>query len=417
MKVLHTSDWHLGRQLYQRSRYREFSAFLDWLVNLLQQECIDVLLIAGDVFDNTTPSYQAQSLYYQFLHQVAAGCCRHVVIIAGNHDSSSLLEAPKALLGTLNVHVVGSVRAIEDEVLVLDNANAQPALIVCAVPYLRDRDVRYSMAGESSVDKANQLIKGIQAHYQAVGEYAKTIQQGIIDNNGGQAIPIIGMGHLFAAGGRTLVDDGVRDLYVGSLAHLDTGTFPACFDYVALGHLHVAQSVAKQDHIRYCGSPIAMGFGEARQQKVLLSISFANAKPHIDTIKIPCWQALQRVTGDWQQLEANLQKLLDLSASLWLEVIYQGDESIADIRQRLDSLIAGSELDILSIRNDRTALCADLSVVTEDGVDAVLDSLSQSQVFQQCLRLSAVPKKRYAELSAVHNEILQGLHQSDVFGD
>lgn len=85
MKILHTSDWHLGRSLYGRKRYDEFSACLDWLAEFIQTESVDALLIAGDVFDTSTPSNRAQELYYRFLCKVSESCCRHIVVIAGNH--------------------------------------------------------------------------------------------------------------------------------------------------------------------------------------------------------------------------------------------------------------------------------------------------------------------------------------------
>ena len=141
MNLLHTSDWHLGRALYGRKRYEEFAAFLDWLADTIERERIDVLLVAGDVFDTSAPSNRAQGLYYRFLCRVAASSCRHVVVVAGNHDSPSFLNAPRELLKELHVHVVGSSTPDhpEDEVLVLRNAQDAPELIVCAVPYLRDR--------------------------------------------------------------------------------------------------------------------------------------------------------------------------------------------------------------------------------------------------------------------------------------
>ena len=165
MNILHTSDWHLGRTLYGRKRYDEFEAFLAWLVETIHQRAVDVLLIAGDVFDTSLPSNRAQELYYQFLCQVAASSCRHVVVIAGNHDSPSFLNAPKSLLRVLDVHVVGAVTDhLEDEVLLLNDEDGRPELIVCAVPYLRDRDIRVAEAGESIEDKERKLIDGIREH-------------------------------------------------------------------------------------------------------------------------------------------------------------------------------------------------------------------------------------------------------------
>ena len=109
MKILHTSDWHLGRTLYGQQRYEEFGAFLSWLGDFIEKEGVDVLLIAGDVFDTTTPGVRAQELYYGFLSRLASGPCHHVVITGGNHDSPSFLNAPGPLLAALNVHVVGAI--------------------------------------------------------------------------------------------------------------------------------------------------------------------------------------------------------------------------------------------------------------------------------------------------------------------
>ena len=225
MKVLHTADWHIGRSLYGRKRYEEFEAFLNWLAETIQQNEIDALLVAGDIFDTSTPSNRAQELYYRFLCRVP---CRHVVIVGGNHDSPSFLNAPKELLKALDIHVIGRASEASEEVLVLCNEQDVPELIVCAVPYLRDRDIRVAEAGESFDDKARKLIDGIREHYATVAALAEQKREEL-----GADIPIVAMGHLFTAGGQT--GDGVRELYVGSLAHVTAGIFPACFNYLALG--------------------------------------------------------------------------------------------------------------------------------------------------------------------------------------
>jgi exonuclease SbcD len=127
---------------------------------------------------------------------------------------------------------------LEEEVLVLRNDQSDPELIVCAVPYLRDRDIRVAEAGESIEDKERKLIDGIRNHYAAVAVLAEQKRKEI-----GADIPIVAMGHLFTAGGHTIDGDGVRELYVGTLAHVTAGIFPTCFNYLALGHLHVPQKV------------------------------------------------------------------------------------------------------------------------------------------------------------------------------
>ena len=264
MKVLHTSDWHLGRMLYGRKRYDEFEAFLNWLYNTIKSEGIDILLVAGDIFDTRTPSHRSQELYYKFLCDVAKSNCRHVVIIAGNHDSPSFLNAPKEILHALNIYVVGSItQCLEDEVIVLNDQQNNPEAIMCAVPYLRDRDIRTVEPGETIEDKNNKLIKGIQDHYEKACKLAEEKQKQFKDK---EDVPIIAMGHLFTSGGKVLDGDGVRDLYVGSLAHVKKGTFPKSIDYLALGHLHVPQCVEGSEYIRYSGSPIPMGYNEAYQK-------------------------------------------------------------------------------------------------------------------------------------------------------
>lgn len=274
LNILHTSDWHLGRRLYGRLRYDEFESFLQWLQDTISAQQVDILIVAGDIFDTMTPSNKAQALYYEFLGKVSKSCCQHVVIVAGNHDSPTFLDAPSNVLKFLNVHVIGTAcDDVSDEVLVLEDKDNHPHCIIAAVPYLRDRDVRSTQAGESAQTKDANVIAGIRAHYDEVADIAKTAQAELIKTHQ-RHIPIIATGHLFAAGGKTTDDDGVRELYVGSLGKISADMFDDSFDYVALGHLHVPQRVGGCAHIRYSGSPIAMGFGEARQQKQVLLIQF-----------------------------------------------------------------------------------------------------------------------------------------------
>ena len=338
MKILHTSDWHLGRTLYGCKRYVEFTAFLDWLSQMIKEEGVDILLLAGDVFDTSTPSNRAQQLYYQFLCRVAASCCRHIVVIAGNHDSPSFLNAPKALLRAIDVHVVGSTSAVaEEEVIVLHRAE-QPEAIVCAVPYLRDKDLRTLEPGETLETKNTKLVDGLKKHYAEVCHIAER-KRSEFTQQGYESIPIIGMGHLFAAGGKTVEGDGVRELYVGSLAHVGADFVPSSVDYMALGHLHVPQKVAGIENIRYCGSPIPMGYGEATQQKMVLLVEFNGTNPTIQEIHVPCFQPLVRVVGSLQEIKARLAELKSANSHAWLEIEYSGSDALGNLREVLDELL------------------------------------------------------------------------------
>lgn len=410
MKLLHTSDWHLGRALYGRKRDDEFIAFLEWLKETIASEQIDVLLIAGDIFDTSTPSNAAQSLYYQFLSNIAtASRCQHVVIIAGNHDSPTFLNAPQTLLRALNVHVVGAITDNPaDEVLVLYDQNKTPQGIICAVPYLRDKDIRTALAGETIDDKNKQLMEGLKHHYAVVCDLAEQ-KQTALETHYNVSIPIIGMGHLFAAGGKTVDQDGVRDLYVGSLAHVGVDAFPSCIDYLALGHLHVPQIVGGQAHIRYCGSPIAMGFGEAKQTKQVIIVEFDSEQNTINSVAIPCFQPLVRIVGELNTIEQTIKDLAGEQSNAWVEVEYTGNAIVPNLKAEVEALIEGTALEIRRVKNKQLLNRMMDSMTT----DETLDDLDVHDVFQRCLNAHKIPEESHRELSTLYQTILQDINEAD----
>ncbi len=402
-KILHTADWHIGRTLYGKNRYEEFEAFLDWLTATIQRENIDALLMAGDVFDTGTPSNRAQALYYRFLCRAAASCCRHIVVIGGNHDSPSFLDAPKEILRAINVHVVGAMTEDPaDEVIVLRDMHNIPEAIVCAVPYLRDKDIRSVEPGESITDKNRKLVEGLQKHYHDVCDLAEGQQQEL------GAVPLIAMGHLFAAGGKTMEGDGVRDLYVGSLAYIGKEDFPASINYFALGHLHVPQCVGGAAHIRYSGSPIPMGFGEADQEKKVVIVTFEGKNPIIQEKAIPCFQALKRFTGTLEELLEKITALKNQGSSAWLEIEYTGAEIIGDLQERLYQAVEGSLMEIRRIKHRRTVEKSLLKAHEEE----TLDDLNEDLVFMRCLQACDVPEEERAELIQSYQEIVQSLRET-----
>ena len=410
LRLLHTSDWHLGRTLYGRKRYDEFEAFLSWLSATMEQNEVDALLLAGDVFDTGTPGNRAQELYYRFLCRTAASSCRHVVVIAGNHDSPSFLTAPGELLRSLNIHVIGGGASPEDEVLTLCDARGEPELIVCAVPCLRDRDIRSAEAGESVDDKERKLLEGIRAHYAAAGAEAERRRERL-----GASIPVVGMGHLFTAGGRTVDGDGVRELYVGSLAHVAAGVFPSCFDYLALGHLHVPQTVGGVETMRYSGSPLPLGFGEAGQRKGVCLIDFRGREACVRELETPTFRRLARVRGDRETIGRRLRELADANApegtpGCLLEVVYEGADPVGNLREELEELLAGSGVELLRIRNNRIME----RVLERAGTEESLDDLDVFEVFERCLAAHEVSEELRPELVETYREAVLSLREDDV---
>ncbi|TWI68616.1 exodeoxyribonuclease I subunit D [Desulfobotulus alkaliphilus] len=417
MKILHTSDWHLGRTLYNQQRYEEFEAFLLWLGKLIHAEAVDILLISGDVFDTRTPSHRAQALYYRFLCEMAQGSCRHVVVTGGNHDSASFLNAPREILHALNVHVVGEVTGSpEDEILILhagkkDDGNGESAFpdtaVICAVPFLKDRDVRVSEAGESADDKQASLLAGIRKHYAEVSVLAEKKRSLLAAEaqKPERAFPLIVMGHLFAAGGKSVEGDGVRDLYVGSLAHVSADIFPESADYVALGHLHSAQKVGGSDFVRYSGSPLAMGFGETRREKSVCLVTFGDSGPALSLVPVPVFQKLERIQGGWDGIAGRIAELSLGASDAWLEVLYTGKELMGDLRQALDEAVKGSSMSILCVKNRQISE----QILEKGRAEETLADLDVQEVFDRCLEAHGIPEDQRADLQQDFSEILFAL--------
>jgi DNA repair protein SbcD/Mre11 len=403
-KLLHTSDWHLGRRLYGRSRLAEQAAFLDWLTAQLDQQEIDLLIVSGDIFDSSTPSHRCQALYYDFLHQAARTRCRHIVIIGGNHDSPALLEAPKALLARMNVHVVGqTAEAIESEILTLHQPSGAPEAIVCAVPYLRDRDVRTSHAGESVTDKQELLLAGIGDHYRRIFTLARERREAL-----GKHLPLIATGHLFAAGGKTRAEDGVRELYVGTLVRVATALFERDVDYLALGHLHSPQRVGDNRHLRYSGAPLAVSFAEARQTKCVLICEWSEKGRDIEKLTVPSFQALERIQGDLPEIQAAIADRVAAGRSLWVEVIYTGQELRTDLVDILQCDTMDTPVDILRIRNQRrTAQLLSRAQAVE-----ALEDLEPDDVFARCLDAHKIDTQERPRLTEMFTEVLQKLSEN-----
>lgn len=409
MKVLHTSDWHLGRALYGRKRYEEFKVFLDWLAELIENENIDLVLVAGDVFDNSTPSNLAQKLYYRFICRVASSEKCHVVIIAGNHDSPSFLNAPRELLESLNVHVVGHASdAAEDELKVIRGPGREPQLIVCAIPYLRDREIRTAEAGESIEDKEQKIVEGIRVHYRRVCDAAEEKRSRLE-----KPVPIIAMGHLFAAGGQTVDGDGVRRLYIGSLAQVRTDVFPESIDYLALGHLHIPQMVGGSEFIRYSGSPLPMGFGEAGQEKGVVLVEFSDMSPAVTIVPVPRFQELKTLRGGWQAISRGIEALKSEGSRAWVEVVYEGDDIVGNLRNRLDEAVEGTDMEILRITNNRLMEHA----VGGTAAEKSLDEMDATEVFERCLKAHDVPEDRHRSLLSAFQEVVVSLKEADPMAD
>ncbi|MDR1083309.1 MAG: exonuclease SbcCD subunit D C-terminal domain-containing protein [Deltaproteobacteria bacterium] len=407
LRILHTSDWHLGRSLEKmRSRHEELKAFLAWLVTVIDLEKIDVLLVCGDIFDSTAPSVQSQELYYNFLENVRKTACHSIVIISGNHDSAAFLSAPARLLRAFKIYVVAEGSDIESEVLTINDQEGRPVLVAAAVPFLKDRFLRLPAEGETIAEKNLNLIRGLKDHYKRAAEIASERQARL-----GGRLPVIALGHLFTAGGRE--GGGVRDLYAGNIVRIEAESFSPAFDYVALGHLHEAQKAGRET-VRYCGTPIPMSFDESGRKSLTL-VTLGRGETEISTLSIPVFQELIKVKGPRRAILQKIGALKKEDSRAWLEIIYTGQEVIGDLRPACDEAVKGSRLEVIKVYDQRDQ---GKMTLADDSRAVSLSDLTPYEVFDRLLEAKKVAPDEQADLKILFREIVHSLlEQGSVSAD
>lgn len=401
MRILHTSDWHLGQHFMGKSREAEHQALIDWLLVQVEAGAVDAVLIAGDIFDTGAPPSYARALYSQLVARLhAAGVA--LLLLGGNHDAVSVLDDSRALLACLQTTVIAAVGAAQAHVVTLPERGGAPGCIVCALPFMRARDVVQSQAGQSAEDKQQALQAAIQATYQAVYAQAQA-RQAQLHEATGRRLPIIATGHLTTVGASS--NESVREIYVGALEAFPTNAFPAAH-YIALGHIHKPQKVGGLEHIRYSGSPIALGFDEARQAKQVLLVDVGPAGLEAVTpLPVPRFQPLAAVAATL----ADLPPLLAAAAQagtpqrpVWLEVTVQGDDYLQDLAVRVEALLQDLPLELLRIRRQRGAAAAQLAGAAHESLDA----LTPEEVFARRLAAETLAPELEAALGERYRGVL-----------
>jgi len=349
MKILHTSDWHLGQNFYNKSRKNEHERFLQWLLEQVTEHNIDAVIVAGDIFDTSTPPSYAREMYNKFVvDSNKIGC--QLVLLGGNHDSVSVLKETQQLLKYMGADVIPNTN--EDhatQVVELKGKNGDVEALVCAIPFIRPRDVLTSQAGVTGVERQKQLGDAIKQHYQSVYD-AAVEKRATFENS--EHMPIIATGHLTAMGVQQ--SDSVRDIYVGNLDGFAADGFPDA-DYIALGHIHRPQVVAKREYIRYCGSPIPLSFDELKSQKQVCVVEFVEGVRTISQLSVPTFQPLAEIKGDLSEIESQLNQYigLDSEQSVWLSIEVQAQDYLSDLQERMRALTEGLNVEVLQLRRAR----------------------------------------------------------------
>ena len=402
MRILHTSDWHLGQHFMGKTREAEHNEFIQWLLRTVEQESVDALIIAGDIFDTATPPSYARAMYNRFVVRLQKTCCNHLVIVGGNHDSVATLNESKELLACLNTTVIGGLTENpEDQVITLRDQQGQRGAVICAIPFIRPREVLESRAGEQGSEKQQALQTAIAQHYKNIFHLAQ--------KQANSQLPIIATGHLTTVGGQ--VSDSEREIYIGSLSAFPSSAFPKA-DYIALGHLHRGQIVAGQEHVRYCGSPIALSFSEASGQKQVLLVDFErNQLTGIKPLEIPAFRNLQVIKGSLEEIEQQLKAFPETEGlTPWLDVEVATEDYLTDLHQRVEELIQGCPVELLRVRKQREQKSQTLSSDNKE----TLAELNVDDVFSQRLQQEEIPEETMSRLTQAFQEIVVSVEDEPV---
>jgi len=393
MRIIHTSDWHLGQYFYGKSRANEHQQFLNWLLTQITEHSVDALIVAGDIFDTGTPPSYAREMYFDFIAKITKLHCQ-LILLAGNHDSVAMLAESKQLLASVAVTVIPSVsnsvnntvnNSISDQIIAINDTQGETTALVCAIPFIRPRDVLTSQAGQSAKTKQLTLQQAISDHYQA--SYQQALEKRSQLTN--KAIPIIATGHLTTVGVTT--SDSVRDIYIGTLEAFPANAFPDA-DYIALGHIHKPQKVAKSEHIRYCGSPIPLSFDEAKQAKQVLLVDFDQDKfKQTTALTVPTFQAMAMVKTSLDELVSDVEKLVEQhqalidksQAKLWLDIEIESADYLQDLHNKINGLVDDLPIEILLVRRSKKAR----QRMTQQEDKTTLSELTLTDVFDKRLNL------------------------------
>ena len=400
MKVLHTADWHIGKVLHKYPLRDELKLFFVWLTQLIEKESVDLILVSGDIFDLANPAVKDRELYYQFLSRLIKLDIK-VVITGGNHDAVGLLNAPQRILDELNITVIGGATGnIEDELIEIKNKHGQTELVIAAVPFLRDKDLRTKENDEKYKNRTQAIREGIKDHYSKLAE---------ICENKFSDLPIIAMGHLYTKGAVT--SESERDIHVGNAAAVESSIFSSTFNYVALGHIHRPQVIGKNEYIRYSGSPIALSFSEKSDNKSLVILDIKDGKieePFI--VDIPKFRALKKFSGALESIKEKLAAFKpDFPLPSFVEIEVIEDTFSAAILAEVDDLVSqyieASDFTILKPRTIFKEGAKDTSTLFEEG--AHIEDLKPIDVFTKLMDNQLIDPEQQAMLKEAFMEVLE----------
>lgn len=392
MKIIHTADWHLGQTFFDYDRKAEHRQFLTWLKEKISELSVDVLLIAGDVFDSPNPSAESQRMYYHFLRDVTTENPElQVIIIAGNHDSAARLEAPNPLLEDMNIAVRGVVRRLENGDIDWGHLMIPLRKGGCclAVPYLRQGDY----------PDAETYAQGVQKMYEALYEAVE-------DKNA----PVVALGHLQATGSGISENDRAERAVIGGLECISPDSFAQGITYTALGHLHRAQRVSGRENVRYAGAPLPMSFAE-RNNKQGVTLVEIGEETRIGRLEFDTPVKLLSIPAAPQPLNVVLEEIAKLpdgeidAAAPYLEIKILITEPEPSLRHQIEEALSTKFARLARIAAVAPPREAPSKIITYEQLQTINPMDMADDIFRRKFGGEEMPEKMKRLLQSVIQEV------------
>lgn len=403
MKILHTSDLHIGKNLHKHKIGFAHNHFFNFLIDIIIKDKIDLLLISGDIFDTTYVSVSTQKVFYNFLEQLSKiETLKDTVIISGNHDLASMLDLATPFLKIKNIHIITSPK-IEDQIFTLKENNI-PYCNIVAIPYLREKDIKPNLESNTILDIEKELENALTNHFFNIDK--------AITENFDLSLPTISLMHLFATGSnnQTAIEgEKHRDIYVGKLKTINSNTFPKNIDYFALGHIHKPQIVNKDERIVYSGSPISLNFGE-KTTKQIIKLTF-NKKEFIkESIILPKFLNLIQINAtsieDIKQQLAKLDKTIKVDFEqdpLFIEINYNRSIIESSINEEINDYLKtlNNNFEVLIIKIESNIIYSNTL-----NKKVSLENLTPNQIFEMTFKESNEELFQDEEIMQLFNNVV-----------
>ncbi len=350
MRFLHTSDWHLGRKAQGRDFLAESANVLAEVTRVAKDERVDVVLIAGDTFDSFAPGSDGYALFYDTLAAIVGDGAK-VVMIAGNHDDASQLDALGGIMRKLGVHFVGAVPDLATQSLIsVPSRDGSETAAIAALPWVQER---YALRFET-------LLEGIDKSRAQYRQVMEALVPRCFGHFPADTVNIF-LGHILIDGSEIGEGGGERKIHIGQAFAVNASCIPDTAAYVALGHVHKRQQIAAGSPTQYCGSLLQLDFGEAEQKKYVNIIeASARAPADVRAIEVTGGRGLRTVRCTVEALSSHAGRYGDD----YLRVIVSSDAPVPSLLEQVRDVLPNA----LKIELERTDEPAAIETTTYRGL-------------------------------------------------